>query len=269
MNFEPQSKYGILGIVHDVSVVEKDIYYKYIEQNRIFGLTKKQCEEYGLLMLNPNYFGGRTINNSVNKICKFTIIGSAFDEKRIEEAVDFLIQKNISGFMINWVSGQYSKGYVVINKIVKLIIYFTLGLFNKKMHRKFEIIKHIRWFSRLNFKEIYNLVESTDYCICMVENENTEYSKYYNKLTSGQKQLTLGFCKVTLWEEKLANIYGFSENNSIIIRDENIGESMLEAMTLSCEGKKNKQESLCNLQSEIEKESLCNLKTVINEICNK
>lgn len=269
LEFEPKSKYGILGIVHDVSIVEKDIYRKFVAQNRVFGLTKKQCEKYELMMLNPNYFGESLIEDKENKICKFTIIGSAFDERRIEEAVGYLLERDITDFLVNWISGQYSKSYVIFNKIAKMIIYSLLGLFNMKMHRRLDVIKHIKWFSRLDFADIYSLVEKTDYCICMVENENEEFSKYYNKLTSGQKQLTLGFCKITLWEEKLAEIYGFSEKNSILIKNNDIGEAMLKALTISQKEQSDKKDNLRSLQLEMENESINNLKRVIEEICNK
>ena len=111
---------------------------------------------------------------------------------------------------------------------------------------------------------MYEIVLKSDFIILnLYPRKEDNIYKFYR--STGNAQLSYGFCKPALVEKSFSSIYKFSEKNSIIYNNNDISLAMMKAATIS----KKKYKILCKnlnlLRKKIFDISLNNLKKIINK----
>lgn len=176
-------------------------------------------------VVNPNYFGEVEITEKNDKIVNFITVGELSEKRRssklLIESVKKLVDNNINNFKITVVG----KG--------------SLDDIPPKYQTKFDIK------GRLNFSEMYKKLEEADFFLPLLDPELEAHKRYMNDGTSGSFQLIYGFLKPCIIHKVFADIYGFSERNSLIYGS---NSDILSAITTAI---KIKNDNYVELQKEL------------------
>ena len=197
------------------------------------------------VVVNPHYFGKVEITPKNKEITNFITIGAIRNKRknnnRIIDAVADLHNKGIHNFKVTVIG----KGTV--------------------KHLPKELRKYIDIKGRLDFSEMYNEIEKSDFMLTSYDENNSAHQRYITTGTSGNFQLVYGFLKPCLIIRSFAGINGFNEENSILYDAENEYSYAMERAINMTEGEYAKlQENLALYQKDLYKKSLENLKELIN-----
>ncbi len=123
----------------------------------------------------------------------------------------------------------------------------------------------IRTFGRLPFDKMFELLEKADFLLPLLDPKNDGHKHYLQGVTSGSRQLILGFSKVPVVHSTFAMVYDFSEEDSILHGDDGLMEAMKRALTMTDNEYVSLQMGLKKLAETVYHESLDNLKTRIDQ----
>lgn len=207
-------------------------------------ITLRQMNYKGVksVVINPQYFGNVEIT-SKNKITNFVTIGEI--KKRIKNADLFiqsaeeLVKRGITNFKITVIG----KGHLS------------------------DIPENVRHFfdikGRLDFENMYKEIENSDFLITSYD--IPDHIRYNTTGTSGNFQLVYGFLKPVIIKEDFAEINGFTDENSILYKEDgDFVEAMITGINMSDTEYAKKQEKLKDYSQNLYRTSLKNLKELIN-----
>lgn len=216
------------------------------EDKQIILANPAQIEEYESIVVNPHYFGNVKITDLNRPRIKFCIIG-ALENKR----------KNVD-LLFNSIRTLESSG---VDNYEILIA----GRFQEKLENLEPVFQeHIVLKGRLNFAEMYQVLEESDYFIPLLDPDNPEHDRYIKDGTSGGFQLVYGFLKPCIIQEKFAKVYNFNDTNSIVYaKNEDLGSAMKKAINLNSNEYKILQNNLLKMQKEIYSKSLKNFDKIL------
>lgn len=238
INYVPETKNGILLIEHNLHTCLAEYNEeKFLRENRLFALSYYD----GVPMLNPHYFGNFVKNISKNKKTKFIIAGHWMKNKDLFfDTIENLIDNNIYNFEVS--------------------------IIGTKTHIPRKIKKYVKSLGFINFPKMYDLINKSDFILPMLDSNEESHKRYYTESTSGSRQLSYGFLKPMLIEQKFADVYDLTEKNSLVYQDKNqFFNTMKKAISMSQDeysqivGELDKsanfvyEESLSNLKNSIEK----------------
>lgn len=244
LGYEPQSRYGCFGIYHNCqNIVPYKEQEKYLGK-RLFVLNEFPLAEGKAKLLCPIYFGKRE-NHSKSDKTQFVMIGRLSPNTRncnqLIDSIEKLISEGIDNFEVKVIGS----GGMEIPEHLK---------------------KHIKKLGRLNFKDMYQNCMESDFLLALLDPESPQQESYKKGTTTGSKQLSLGLATPMLIEKTFADVYGFSEKDSIIYQGNKLYEAMKKAIEMD---KKNYAEMIKNLelhQDKVYKKSLRNLSETIQAI---
>ena len=118
----------------------------------------------------------------------------------------------------------------------------------------------------LPFSEMFNIIESAHFVLPLLDTQILAHRTYLDGVTSGSRQLILGFSKVGLWEKTFAHRYGFSEKNAIIYRPGRLHEAMSKAVSLDPAEYDNLSGEVGLLRKQVFQTSLSNLQQVFHNL---
>ena len=111
---------------------------------------------------------------------------------------------------------------------------------------------------------MYKAVNKADYFLTLLDPENPAHNRYVKFGTSGSFQLIYGFNIPCLIAEKFAEVYSFTDKNSIVYKDnEDITEAMLAAINYDDASYQKMKKELQKLSDGIYQSSLDNLQKAL------
>ena len=232
---EPKAKHGILMIEHNAIPCLKEYNEeKYLAENRLFALT----ENNGIPRLNPHYFGVFDETEFNPNMINFVVVGGVNSDCKnhnlLLESINGLITNGISNFHI-YVIG---KGRLNIPK---------------------ELSEYISFMGRLNYRDMYDVVNKSDYILALLDPTNPKHDRYKTGTTTGSFQLSLGFTKPIVIDREFAKHYKLNDKNAIVYEQNDLYNAMRDAITKTVAEYKSMQQNLSKLEKDIYQESLNNL----------
>lgn len=242
-----EPKYGVLGVEHDIVSGSRKIYKEIDEkfrQGRLFTISNNP----NVSRMNPHYFGNIKITKKNEVITTFIAVG--------------LIKSKLKNhnLLIDAVKSITKSGAEKFKVIV-------VG--SGKLNLPKELEKYFEVKGRLNFPDMFKLLEESDFILSLLDIENNNHHKYLNGVASGAIQLSLGFKKPMIINDKFGEHYEFSRENAIFYEENDLKSAMLQAINLDQDDYLKIQNNLSNLSNKIYNQSLNDLKNTINRIKNK
>ena len=224
----------ILFIEHHLDLPTQEEKQKY----NFVGLPEISAN-FGMKMVNPHYFG-KNRNKNKNKTTRFVVTGSIQEKRKnhllLIDAIQGLLDKKIYNFEI-----------IVIGR-------GKLEIKNNKIRDK------IKFTGRITYEKMYKIITDCDYILGLLDPNNTLHDRYVKYGTSGTFQLSYGFLKPLIINEKFAISHGLNDSNSIIYKDNNLLEAMECAINESNSSYTNRRNELQILANKIYEKSLENIK---------
>ena len=237
----PASKHGILMIEHNaVPYLHEYDEEKYLDEHRVFALT----ENNGIPRINPHYFGEFKSKVYNPDSVKFVVVGginsSCKNHVLLLDTIEKLVKNKITNFQVT-----------------------VIGNGNLEIPRN--ISKYISVMGRLNYDDMYNIVNKSDYVLALLDPENKDHNRYKTGTTTGSFQLSIGFNKPIIIERTFASHYNLDENNSVVYSGNDLYGAMLNAIKTNRPEYNKMRKNLSNLEQDIYAESLNNLKTAVGK----
>jgi hypothetical protein len=272
LGFIPKAKYGILGIYHTTSHIDRFHDYQLMAEGRFFCLSGFQIHNYNLSVLNPHYYGDVTADKSnddafvSNKRNNNSIIciGNAFDTNLLSSAL-YQIYKQKEYVNITYYGGTNQTPFQKTINTIKGMLVFVLSPFSHSFLKKRLLRKYIERKGRVTFETLFAALIKCKYILVLINPRSKEHEHYLEYTTSGIKQLILGFKKVPIIHEEVASIYGFDAANSILYNDMNFSSVLLSASNEKSDYN-TMADSIKEMEYSIYSQSINNLKNVIARI---
>lgn len=194
-------------------------------------------------VVNPHYFGDVKITPKNNETINFITIGAIRNKRKsanlfVDAAIE-LLKRGITNFKITVVG----KGHI--------------SDIPKNVRPYFDIKGH------LDFNDMYDEIEKADFVLTSYE--LPRHIRYNTTGTSGNFQLVYGFLKPIIIKEAFAKINGFTDENSILYKeDADFVDAMISAINMSSSDYEKIQENLKTYEQDLYQTSLQNLKELIN-----
>lgn len=200
-------------------------------------------------IVNPHYFGNVAVMPKNLDVTNFIVIGDLQPKRR---NVNLLFQS------IELLAETTSRFKVTV-----------IGYSNKVDFPR-GIIKYFDILGRVDYEKMYSALEKADYLLPLLDPDIPQHQRYMKYGTTGTFQLSYGFLKPCVMHKAFADIYGFSEKDSVIYdKNENFAEAMRIAAEMSKKEYSDMQSNLKSIADKIEKRSLRNLARIMNESKSK
>jgi hypothetical protein len=259
LGFMPKTKYGILGIYHTTSFIDRFKDYELMAEGRIFCFSDFQKQNYDVTVLNPHYFAPPQFCSTSSKTDDYlACVGGAYSERMLADALWKTRGKIKAGQLKIYLYGtRHSQTNI---KRLKLFLKF----FIPSRHRAPYSYKFIVPAGHLSFAELFTSIVRSKYILVLIDPANKDHAHYLTDSTSGVKQLALGFNKIPIIHRMVAGKYGFDESNSILFEDnEGLAEVLMNIANKSPYNEMDKIIQLRKLSERIESLSLANLRRAI------
>ena len=226
-------------IFHNLEKTENPIYSKYFDQNRIWTLGNFSKG----LQVNPHYFGNIKIKDK-NKKTRFFMTSSIYRNYRtLISSVEKLKKRNYNFeiFITGW-----SKS-IILNQIPNNL----------------KDVFQIKY--KVSYNELYQLVKSCDYIIIPFDTSKNFTLRYRTTKSTGSIQLSYGFLKPSIIDEKYSYVYNLNEKNSLLYENYSyLYNAMEKAILLGNEDYKILESNLYITTKQIFEYSLNNIRKSIN-----
>ncbi len=202
-------------------------------------------EHLGGSYVNPHYFGSLK-DHSKNSKTKFIVIGR--------------MDPNLRNYDLLMNSAR---------RLMKSGLDFTITVIGWSANEDM-IPKDIRpcfdFKGRVSYKEMYSLVEKSDYILMLLDDNCIGHKQYKEDIVSGNVQLSYGFKKPVLIAEEFAELYKFNKKNSLVYSDNDLFGAMVTALKMTPNEYSGMQKELENTVKEVYEKSLKNLKKLVKQI---
>lgn len=198
------------------------------------------------VVVNPHYFGEvKFTPKNQSKTC-FTMVGAARAKRRndnlVLNAAEKLVASGITDFEIRLVG---KKGTLHIPDV---------------------LTPYITEVGRVNFQELYTEIENSDFILTAFQAENPDHSFYRTTGTSGSFQLSYGFGKPCIVQQKFAVGTALTDKNSLAYdTDTQMYDALKQAIETSMEDYQTMQNALITSSDQLAAKSLSNLKALIDD----
>ena len=244
LGFEPKSKYGSLCIYHNCrNLLAYNEKKRYIGK-RLFVLNEFPLAENKAKLLCPIYFG-EVKEHIKNPKTRFVMIGRLSPNTRNCTQLLDSIKKLID-------EGEHNFEVVVIG--------------SGGMDIPPELQSHITKLGRLNFPDMYKNCMESDFLLALLDPESKAQDAYKDGTTTGSKQLSLGLNKPMLIESTFADIYGFSDQDSITYQGDALYHAMKEAIAMDKDTYQSKLSHLRQHAAQVAAKSQQNLAQTIADV---
>lgn len=199
-------------------------------------------ERLGGSYVNPHYFGN-VRDNSKGVKTRFIVIGNMNSSLRNYD----LLMKSV-------------------RKLMKMGLDFTvtvIGRFTNEGMIPKDVRSCFDFKGRVSYKEMFDLVENSDYILMLLDNSSPGHESYKNETVSGNIQLSYGFKKPVLIAEEFANVYRFNTANSLVYSKNDLAEAMIRAIKMSSSEYSNVRNNLGVTAKGIYEKSLDNLRKLL------
>lgn len=244
LGFQPGGKYGILGVYHSPNRVYEHSDESLMRAGRVFSIADSKEWQGEVPSISPHYFGDVKITDKKN-ITHFVVIGSLQREVRnhdlLFKAIDGLLNCGYCDFKITIIG----RGELVLSE-------------------KSE--KYVEVLGRVDFPRMFEEIEKSDFILALLDTKCGLHQRYLEGVTSGSKQLTLGFIKPQIIQKDFADAYGFNQSNSIVYDDDNLFEAMEMAIKMTGKEYEIMQTNIKLTADILREKSLTNISKAIERI---
>ena len=129
-----------------------------------------------------------------------------------------------------------------------------------------ELQSHITKLGRLNFPDMYKNCMESDFLLALLDPESKAQDAYKDGTTTGSKQLSLGLNKPMLIESTFADIYGFSDQDSVTYQGDALYQAMKEAIAMDKDTYQSKLSHLRQHAAQVAAKSQQNLAQTIADV---
>ncbi len=217
LGFIPNTKYGVLGMYHSNTLIDKFNDYELLRENRLFCISEFQTKNYhGLRTLPPIYFASEVKEHKIDKSKKRTLllIGNASDFPAVTDAWWRLTREKRHKLEIKHI-GSLPGRDISFKGFLYQCYCLIIGIFDYSYRSQ----KFITKLGRLSFERMYEEVENADFLVCMIDPSKENTRHYMNQNTSGIRQQAFGFHKPVIINESVAEIYDISSEASVLYHD--------------------------------------------------
>ena len=275
LGFMPDTKYGILGIYHTVTLINQFNDTLLLNEGRLFCLSEFQAQNnmLNMKMLNPHYFcKDLKLFSGFQDKRRFLVIGNAAELQILADNVLSLDQKQRDEIIIKYIGGGST---AIINQIrlfignpIKHIDFIGRSIkflisYLKNNSDESQVISKL---GRLCFPDMYTEIENADFIIVMIDKYNPKHQHYLNIVTSGIFQIIIGFHKPCIIQKDVAGVYRFTEKNCIIYEKNNLSPALTRAIQMTDIEYQHMTYNLDNLEKQIYNKSLENLMLEISKL---
>lgn len=220
----PKGRFENIYVQHHL-----DYWNEYKREQQIALANPTKNPELENCVVNPHYFGNVKITPKNENITKFITVGG------------LNIARRNSDLLIDAVKELHSNG--ITNFEIIVISSDKLEAIPE------EIRKYFRILGKVDFPELFRAMEDADYFLPLLDPEVEKHQRYMKHGTSGSFQLIYGFLKPCIIHRTFADIYGFSNEDSLVYeKNIELYESMHFAMSVS---KDEYEKMLCNLNKNV------------------
>lgn len=236
LGFVPQCKNGCLFIDHAPNMFfdkygEKTL----VAQKRIFALSHLPY----IAQLNPHCFGDVVRG------------GAKHTDKTNFVAVGRMGARNYD-CLIDAVRKLKSENHNFVIRVIG----------SGKMQIPADLTEHIVHLGRLNYSDMYDEIEKSDFIIAGLDPFNDEHHQYFVGCTTGNLQLSFGFGKPMIINELFGDHYEL-QNAAVYYHDNEIYSALKSAISMSAKEYAKMQSVLDKLTDETYTRSLNNLKEAV------
>ena len=221
-------------VFHHIDFIEKMNFSEYIKQDRIWSLGNFSVG----LQVNPHYFGNFEPKDK-NKITRFFITSTRNRSYELMISASERLKKENLDFQV-FVVGKYE--------------IFSPNNISKELQENF-IFRY-----NVSYIDLYKIVDSSDFIIVNLDPNNKKDEEFSNIRVTGSAQLIYGFSKPAIINQKFANIYNFTKNNSLIYENSNFFQIMKDAIFLNNADYDKLKNNLIKLSKVIYNKSINNIK---------
>ena len=195
----------ILFVEHEVAPAVDNGFWN----DDIITLAPIDYKDSKSVVVNPNYFG-EIKTHKKNKTVNFIVIGALESQRKnfdmLFSAVKSINDKDFKVTIIG--NGDYS---------------FIPS----------EIAHHFEIKGRLDFKNMYDCIEKSDYILSLLDKDNKAHYRYITTGTSGTYKLSYGFLKPLIIEETFCKNRFLNNKNSIIYSNNKLVLGLTKAIEAS------------------------------------
>lgn len=242
LNIPLNLQQNMILMEHDLRHIKKYKEDSFVQNKKLFVITNFENDK-NIKTLSPHFFPYENEPKKKEAFTKFITIG-ALDLRRrnisiLFDAVENLAKDDVKNFKITVIGGGK------VENIPK------------------EIVKFFEIKSRLSFPDMQKELMGADYILPLLDPTIEANRDYLQFLTTGTKQLILGFRKPCIINEEFAEALGFNSANSLIYSQNFIYEQMKNAIFMDEEEYSHMTEKIKELANTLEQISLNNLKEAL------
>lgn len=195
MGLPLKGRNDLVSIVHSVRHLREGADWEHINKAGCFALRPVRVDDTELPMLAPVDFGA-VKRASLATPLKFVVVGRIAGAYRNTDSLVAALTELLSGtyppFEVHVVGAGSPATFPDAVRGV------------------------IRFHGELSFEAMYEVVENAHVFLPLLDSRVRSHRDYLTGVTSGSRQLVLGFEKVSVWERPFAEIYGFDEKSALI-----------------------------------------------------
>lgn len=259
---EISSKYGVLGIYHNLKLVnDHDI--RYLDEGRIFALTECRYKDYRLKLLSASYFGDFD-EFEFGRKKSVVIVGGSNNRQLLEWELKRCSSCELKEVNIAYI-GKFNQKE------------FLSRLYNSVIGKKISQSRRMRldslkgWFRYkrygvLSFQDMFDVISRSDF-LAFIRQEDRDSPFLYGK-TTGSKQLAIAFCKPFVSRKELTRAFGFPDE-ACVSYESGFADAIADIIAMNERDYADMKNRMKSFRDEIMKESLNNLSETIKSITEK
>lgn len=260
------SKYGVLGIFHNLEMVREDD-IPLLKEKRIFALTECKYHEYVLQLLSASYFGKFDRNVILRKKRHIVLIGGSNDRKSMEKEIRKYPKKGLKNIKLSYI-GRINQMKELASRTFGTFSAPFLGIFRKRIPNRGSIVGWFMYkkYGRLSFHDMFCVINNADF-LFFIKDVKRMNAFLYGK-TTGTKLLSVAFGKPLVSNVELTKAFGYPDD-ACIGYEKDIAEALDKINTMTDEEYQNMVENMKLFGKQLTEQSENNLKNSISWIIER
>lgn len=260
LGFVPNTKYGILGIYHNIEMID-DSDIGFLKEKRIFALTQTKVVNYVIPLFAACYFGEIHRKKEIGRNVLY--IGLSNDRPIIENNI-----AKISTSCKVKILGKVQPKKEFVHKVGKKIINLGYQLLGQGF--RYKKTGSVKGFCKLNycispsFTEMFKEIDECDYVGISMDPFDEEYRPFLTGKTSGSKQIVIGFNKPCIINSRFCESFKLNKEYCITYDGNDLKTAFERIDSISPEEYTNMLDSLDIDRRKLIQETINNLKSTIN-----
>lgn len=209
-------------VEHDLLNVDNKYPVALVQQGKVFTLANRVSENYCTRMVNPHYFGSTKLSPPPQDFTNFLGIGVIHE--------------------------GYKSHYTLINEIEQCKKSagdkFTVTLIGHGKADYLSAIDRVNFLGRVDFATMFHAVEQSNFLLFMLDPDNPAHERYIFNQATGSLQLAFGFGIVPVVCKKFAKAFGLTSEMAVIYDDSVKTSGLTEAVRLTANEYRCKQNAL-------------------------